>query len=148
MKNKNIYRNLKNLGTKTKTPSSPYDDILETVENPHPDCNYVTRFKTNEFTSLCPVTGQPDFAEIIIDYIPNKKIIESKSLKLFFQSFRNHNDFHEACTIFIAKKIIEKSNPKWLRIKAYWTPRGGIPIHIFYQTSIPPKDVFIDNSNQ
>lgn len=140
------YDNLKSLGSRVETPKSPNDNILEVVNNPYPDLNYVARFSTKEFTSLCPVTGQPDFANVIIEYIPNKKIVESKSLKLFFQSFRNHNDFHEACTIFIAKKIIEISEPKWLRIRTYWTPRGGIPIDVFYQTGKPPEGVYIDES--
>ena len=96
-----------------------------------------------EFTSLCPLTGQPDFAHIVIDYVPNKKILESKSLKLFLGSFRNHGDFHEACTIYIAKRIIKEVKPHWLRIGGYWYPRGGIPIDVFYQTGKPPEGVFI-----
>ena len=131
------------LGEKTPLPSSPEKAVLEVVTNPHQDALYNVRFSCPEFTSLCPVTGQPDFAHIVIDYIPNKKLIESKSLKLFMGSFRNHDGFHEACTIDIAKRLIAVSSPHWLRIGGYWYPRGGIPIDIFYQTDNPPKDCWI-----
>ncbi len=138
-----MYKDLKQLGSKTPLPKSPDKAVLEAVNNPHPDIKYNVRFSCPEFTSLCPLTGAPDFAHIIIDYIPNKKILESKSLKLFLNSFRNHGDFHEACTIYIAKRIIKEIKPAWLRIGGYWYPRGGIPIDVFYQTSEPPKGVFI-----
>jgi 7-cyano-7-deazaguanine reductase len=138
-----MYKDLKQLGAKTDLPQSPEAAVLESVPNPHTDVNYAVRFTCPEFTSLCPLTGQPDFAKIIIDYVPNKKIIESKSLKLFMHSFRNHGDFHEACTIYIAKRIIKEIKPKWLRIGGYWYPRGGIPIDIFWQTETAPKGVCI-----
>lgn len=138
-----MYNELKQLGKKTPLPKSPSSAVLEAVNNPHPDVKYNVRFSCPEFTSLCPLTGQPDFAHIVIDYIPNKKILESKSLKLFLHSFRNHGDFHEACTIYIAKRIIKEIKPHWLRIGGYWYPRGGIPIDVFYQTSTPPAGVFI-----
>ncbi len=117
--------------------------ILEAVANPHLDVDYSIRLSCPEFTSLCPVTSQPDFAHIVIDYIPNKAIIESKSLKLYLFSFRNHGAFHEDCTIKIAKDIIKCINPKWLRIGGYWYPRGGIPIDIFYQTGLKPDGVWV-----
>lgn len=135
--------NLKQLGQKTPLPQSPDEAILEKVKNPHPDKEYAVRFTCPEFTSLCPITGQPDFAHFVIDYIPGKFILESKSLKLFMFSFRNHAAFHEDCTIAIAKRIEDEIKPKWLRIGGYWYPRGGIPIDIFYQTSDPPKGVWI-----
>ena len=138
------YENLTQLGKKVLSAVNPNDAILEVVENPYKDKQYVARFSTSEFTSLCPITSQPDFATIIIDYIPKNKLVESKSLKLFLQSFRNHGDFHEACTIYIADRIIQISSPQWLRI-AYWAPRGGIPIDVFYQTSSPPEGVFIED---
>lgn len=138
-----MYKDLKQLGSKTAIPKSPDKAVLEAVNNPHPDVKYNVRFSCPEFTSLCPLTGAPDFAHIVIDYIPNKKILESKSLKLFLNSFRNHGDFHEACTIYIAKRIIKEIKPVWLRIGGYWYPRGGIPIDVFYQTSEQPKGVFI-----
>lgn len=138
-----MYNDLKQLGKKTALPKSPDKAVLEAVNNPHIDVDYNVRFSCPEFTSLCPLTGAPDFAHIVIDYVPNKKILESKSLKLFLNSFRNHGDFHEACTIYIAKRIIKEIKPKWLRIGGYWYPRGGIPIDIFYQTSEPPEGVFI-----
>jgi 7-cyano-7-deazaguanine reductase len=137
------YKTLKQLGAKTALPQDPTKAVLESVANPHPDVQYNVRFSCPEFTSLCPLTGQPDFAHLVIDYVPNKKILESKSLKLFLGAFRNHGDFHEACTIYIAKRIIKATNPKWLRIGGYWYPRGGIPIDVFYQTHQPPKGVFI-----
>lgn len=115
--------------------------ILEAVTNPHQDVDYVTRFTCPEFTSLCPITSQPDFAHIVIDYAPNKKIIESKSLKLYLFSYRNHGAFHEDCTISIAKDIIATIEPKWLRIAGYWYPRGGIPIDIFFESGKMPEGV-------
>ncbi len=134
---------LKQLGKKAATPKSPEQAMLEKVSNPHPDTDYVTRFTCPEFTSLCPITGQPDFAHLVIDYVPAKWIVESKSLKLFLQSFRNHGAFHEACTLDIAKRIKTAIAPKWLRIGGYWYPRGGIPIDIFWQTGAAPKNLWL-----
>jgi 7-cyano-7-deazaguanine reductase len=121
--------------------------ILQVVNNPHPDCNYIVRFTCPEFTSICPITSQPDFAHLIIDYLPQKKIVESKSLKLYLHSFRNHGAFHEDCTIKIAKDLIAITNAKWLRIAGYWYPRGGIPIDIFYQQGELPKNTFVPELN-
>lgn len=131
------------LGKKATLPSSPGEAILEKVPNPHKDTQYVVRFTCPEFTSICPITGQPDFAHIVIDYIPRNWILESKSLKLYMGSFRNHGAFHETCTVDIAKRIIKEISPVWLRIGGYWYPRGGIPIDIFYQTGNPPDDIWI-----
>ncbi len=134
----------KALGSKTKYQmDNPSIKILEKVANPHPDIDYAIRFSCPEFTSICPITSQPDFAHLVIDYVPNKLIVESKSLKLYLFSYRNHGAFHEDCTIQIAKDIISLIKPKWLRIGGYWYPRGGIPIDIFFQTSPEPKDLFI-----
>lgn len=141
------YEKLDALGKQVLPATSPEDSQLEAVENPTPKQDYVARFTCPEFTSLCPVTGQPDFAHLVIDYIPNKYLIESKSLKLYLTSFRNHGDFHEACTMRIAMKIIEVAKPKWLRIGGYWYPRGGIPIDVFYQTGEPPKGVWIPDQD-
>ncbi len=138
-----IYSELTQLGGTTKQPQSPEEAILESVENPKQQMDYMVRFTAPEFTSLCPLTGQPDFAHIVIDYVPDKRLVESKSLKLFLTSFRNHGAFHEDCTVSIAKRLIDEINPKWLRIGGYWYPRGGIPIDVFYQTGEPPKNVFI-----
>ena len=136
------------LGKDTKYQyCNPDIKILDKINNPHVDVNYVITFTCPEFTSICPVTGQPDFAHIIIDYIPKKYIIESKSLKLYLNSFRNHGAFHEDCTIKIAKDLSKLLNPKWLRIGGYWYPRGGIPIDIFYQTSNPPKNIWVKDQN-
>lgn len=127
--------------------SNPDIKILDKVNNPHQDIDYVITFTCPEFTSICPVTGQPDFAHIVIDYIPAKYIVESKSVKLYLNSFRNHGAFHEDCTIKIAKDLQKLLTPKWLRIGGYWYPRGGIPIDIFYQTSLPPKKIWIKNQD-
>ncbi|OEJ69600.1 preQ(1) synthase [Magnetovibrio blakemorei] len=131
------------LGHQVEAPTSPDEAMLETVPNPQAGTDYVARFSAPEFTSVCPVTGQPDFAHLVIDYIPADKLVESKSFKLYLGSFRNHGAFHEDCTIAIAKKFIEAAKPKWLRIGGYWYPRGGIPIDVFYQTGTPPEGVWI-----
>lgn len=134
---------LTQLGQSATFAASPEEATLETVANPHPDTDYIVRFVQPEFTSLCPVTGQPDFGHFVIDYVPDQKLVESKSLKLFFQSFRNHGAFHEDCTVMIAKRLVEAMAPRWLRIGGYWYPRGGMPIDIFYQTGEPPKGVWV-----
>ena len=125
------------LGQKTKyNLTNPHQNILEGVKNPHTDIDYSIKLTCPEFTSICPITSQPDFAHIIIDYVPNQKIVESKSLKLYLFSYRNHGAFHEDCTIQIAKDIINCIKPKWLRISGFWFPRGGIPIDIFYENGV------------
>lgn len=134
---------LASLGRAVGIPATPDEARLETVPNPAPDKPYLVRFTCPEFTSLCPVTGQPDFAHFVIDYVPDKVIVESKSLKLFLAAFRNHAAFHEACTMTIADRLIEALSPVWLRIAGYWYPRGGMPIDIFYQTGNPPEAVWI-----
>lgn len=138
-----MYDDLQQLGGATVMPASPDEASLERVANPHPNVDYLIRFAAPEFTSLCPKTGQPDFAHLVIDYVPRSWIVESKSLKLFLHSFRNHGDFHEACTVSIAKRIVDTIEPVWLRIGGYWYPRGGMPIDVFYQTSEPPKGVWL-----
>ena len=143
MNQKNIYEDLSMLGSETDQPNSPEEAKLEKVPNPQSDTQFNVRFVAPEFTSLCPMTGQPDFAHLVIDYIPKDWLVESKSLKLFLTSFRNHGAFHEDCTVSVGKKIVETLDPVWLRIGGYWYPRGGIPIDVFYQTSSPPKDVWI-----
>lgn len=134
---------LSQLGRTVETPASPDQATLEAVANPHPDKRYLVRFTCPEFTALCPVTGQPDFAHFVIDYLPDGKLLESKSLKLFLQSFRNHAAFHEDCTLVIAERITDSVSPVWLRISGYWYPRGGIPIDVFYQTGPAPADLYI-----
>lgn len=136
------------LGKKTNyNYDNPSIKILEKFPNPHKDVDYCISLTCPEFTSICPVTGQPDFAHLIIDYIPENFIVESKSLKLYLVNYRNHGAFHEDCTIKIAKDLQKLLKPKWLRIGGYWYPRGGIPIDIFYQTGTAPKDVFIRKQN-
>jgi 7-cyano-7-deazaguanine reductase len=134
---------LSQLGNKTELPTSPESAVLETVPNPQAGSDYMVRFTCPEFTSLCPITGQPDFAHLMIDYVPDRALIESKSLKLYLGSFRNHGGFHEDCTVSIGQKIIAAAKPKWLRIGGYWYPRGGIPIDVFYQTGDAPEGVWI-----
>jgi 7-cyano-7-deazaguanine reductase len=131
------------LGHKSKVPTSPGEAIIETVKNTHGGTDYVVRFTCPEFTSLCPITGQPDFALLVIDYVPKSALIESKSLKFYLASFRDHGAFHEDCTVAIAKRLITEAKPKWLRIAGFWNPRGGIPIDVFYQTGAPPKSVHV-----
>ena len=134
--------NLTQLGTATPVPASPEEAKLERVPNPHADTNYVARFTVPEFTSICPVTGQPDFAHLVIDYVPGKWLVESKSLKLYLQSFRNHGAFHEDCTVAIGKRLASLLAPKWIRIGGYWYPRGGIPIDVFWQKGKLPAGVW------
>jgi 7-cyano-7-deazaguanine reductase len=134
---------LTQLGAAVETPVSPEAARLERAPNPHPDALYLARFAAPEFTSLCPVTGQPDFGHLVIDYAPGDWIVESKSLKLFLQSFRNHGAFHEACTVYVAKRIVDAIAPRWLRIGGYWYPRGGIPIDVFWQTGPAPEGLWI-----
>lgn len=136
------YSGLTQLGHATQQPQTPEDAILEAVPNTQ-DVDYVVRFVAPEFTSLCPLTGQPDFAHLVIDYIPGPSLVESKSLKLFLTSFRNHGAFHEDCTVGIARRLVATIQPKWLRIGGYWYPRGGIPIDVFYQTGPAPDGVWV-----
>ena len=131
------------LGRAVKAPASPDDAVLDAVPNPHMGEDYLVRFTAPEFTTLCPITGQPDFAHFVIDYVPGQKIVESKSLKLYLASFRNEAAFHEGCTISIGKRVVTLLKPKWLRIGGYWYPRGGIPIDVFWQTGEPPKGLWI-----
>ena len=134
---------LTQLGHSVAVPASPDAARLESMPNPHADTDYVVRLTAPEFTTLCPVTGQPDFAHFVIDYCPAKAIVESKSLKLFLTSFRNQASFHEACTISIGKRIVSTIRPKYLRIAGYWYPRGGMPIDIFWQTGKLPPGVWL-----
>ncbi len=134
---------LSQLGQQVATPTSPEEAVPERVPNPQADTNYVARFTVPEFTSLCPVTGQPDFAHLVIDYVPGKWLVESKSLKLYMQSFRNHGAFHEDCTVAIGKRLAKLLAPRWLRIGGYWYPRGGIPIDVFWQTGKLPAGVWV-----
>jgi 7-cyano-7-deazaguanine reductase len=131
------------LGQKAPTPLSPATALLERVANPHPDLHYLARFTAPEFTSLCPVTGQPDFAHLVIDYAPQRWLVESKSLKLYLASFRNHGAFHEDCTLAIGKRLVALLEPHYFRIGGYWYPRGGIPIDVFWQTGTLPANLWL-----
>ena len=141
--NEEIYGGLTQLGAATETPESPETAVLERVPNAQPGMDYMVRFTAPEFTSLCPMTGQPDFAHLVIDYVPGDWLVESKSLKLFLTSFRNHGGFHEFCTTEIARRLTGLLAPKWFRIGGYWYPRGGMPIDVFWQSGAPPEGVWI-----
>ena len=134
---------LTQLGRQVATPASPDEAVLERVANPQAGTLYLARFTAPEFTAICPVTGQPDFARLVIDYAPGAWLIESKSLKLYLGAFRNHGAFHEDCTLMIGKKIVEVAQPTWLRIGGYWYPRGGMPIDVFWQTGEPPPGLWL-----
>ncbi len=134
---------LTQLGRQTDLPATPQAAVLERVANPHPGTVYCVRFTAPEFTSICPITGQPDFAHLVIDYVPDAWLIESKSLKLYLGAFRDHGAFHEDCTIAIAKRLLDTLAPTWLRIGGYWYPRGGMPIDIFYQSGPEPNGLWI-----
>jgi len=134
---------LKQLGANTPMPKSPSEAMLERVANPHPDTVYAARFTCPEFTCLCPVTGQPDFAHLVIDYVPRGFLVESKSLKLYLASYRNVGAFHEDATVSIGKRVADLIKPHYLRIGGYWYPRGGIPIDVFWQHGTLPEGVWL-----
>ena len=136
-------KDLNALGYKSDIPEFPDKNVLEKIKNPKAGVNYSIRLTCPEFTSICPVTSQPDFAYIIIDYIPNNLIVESKSFKLYLLGYRNHGAFHEDCTIAIAKRLVETLAPHWLRIGGYWYPRGGIPIDVFWQSGAVPEGLYV-----
>lgn len=131
------------LGQASSIPASPETAVLDRVPNPHPGTDYLARFTAPEFTSICPVTGQPDFGILVIDYLPGSWLVESKSLKLYLTSFRNHGAFHEDCTVGIGKRLVDLLEPRWFRIGGYWYPRGGIPIDVFWQTGEAPKNLWV-----
>ena len=136
-------KRLTQLGHSVAAPQSPDQARLESVPNSHRDTDYVVRFNAPEFTTLCPITGQPDFAHFVIDYCPASSMVESKSLKLFLASFRNYAAFHEDCTLRIGKRLVQAVRPKYLRIAGYWYPRGGIPIDVFWQTGRLPARAWL-----
>lgn len=131
------------LGKSAAIPASPEEAVLDRVPNPHPDSPYLARFTCPEFTSICPVTGQPDFGILVIDYVPDQWLVESKSLKMFLTSFRNEGSFHEDCTVGIGRRLVELLEPRFFRIGGYWYPRGGIPIDVFWQHGEAPKGIWL-----
>ncbi len=135
--------NLTALGGASPVPEHPDPDVLERVPNPQSATDYLVRFTIPEFTSICPVTGQPDFAHLVLDYVPDEWIVESKSLKLYLFGYRNHGAFHEDCTVRIGRDIDALLKTRWLRIGGYWYPRGGIPIDVFWQTGAPPDTLWV-----
>jgi 7-cyano-7-deazaguanine reductase len=137
------HQDLTQLGRSVPVPASPEAASLERVANPHRGTAYLVRFTCPEFTALCPLTGQPDFAHLVIDYMPHDWLVESKSLKLYLSAFRNHGAFHEDCTLTVARRLVAAIAPEWLRIGGYWYPRGGMPIDVFYQTGVPPVGLWL-----
>lgn len=135
------------LGRPSTLPASPAAAVLDYVANPRPGTLYLVRFAAPEFTSLCPITGQPDFAHLVIDYAPGDTIVESKSLKLFLAAFRNHGGFHEDVTVGIGQRLFDEMRPQWLRIGGYWYPRGGIPIDVFWQSGAPPAGLWLPDQS-
>jgi 7-cyano-7-deazaguanine reductase len=131
------------LGRPVAIPNSPEEAVLDRVPNPQAGTRYLARFTFPEFTSLCPVTGQPDFGVMVIDYVPDRWLVESKSLKLFLQSFRNHGAFHEDVTVSIGRRLADTLKPHWLRIGGYFNPRGGMPIDVFWQTGAPLDGIWL-----
>ena len=131
------------LGRPAALPDSPAAATIECVANPQAGALYLVRFTCPEFTSLCPITGQPDFAHLVIDYAPKDRLVESKSLKLFLGSYRNHGAFHEDCTVGIGRRLVAAAEPRWLRIAGYWYPRGGIPIDVFWQSGAAPAGLWL-----
>jgi len=132
--------NLKSLGHKTEYRQDYDPSVLETFENQHPDRDYWVEFLCPEFTTLCPITGQPDFAEIQIRYIPDRRMVESKSLKLYLFSFRNHGDFHEDCVNIIMDDLIRLMQPRYIEVKGNFVPRGGIAIHPYANYGRPQTE--------
>ena len=126
--------------SQTNVPSSPNEATLETFDNTHPEREYVITFDCPEFTSLCPITGQPDFGKITISYIADKKCVESKSLKLYIFSFPNHGAFHEECTNRILDDLVKVCQPKWAKVTGDFMPRGGIAIHVEAKHGTLPRD--------
>ena len=122
---------------------APAAESVETFPNPRPGRDYTIDITAPEWTALCPITGQPDFAHLVIDYVPGKFLVESKSLKLYLNSFRNHGAFHEDCTVGIAERLVAFLAPAWLRIGGYWYPRGGMPIDVFWQTGRTPVGLWL-----
>src|SRR4051794_19768189 len=133
----------RHLGKATSLPASPEAAVLDYVPNPRARAPYLVRFAAPEFPSLCRVTGQPDFAHLVIAYAPAETIVESKSLKLFLGAFRNHCGFHEDVTVGIAQRLVAEMKPQWLRIGGYWYPRGGMPIDVFGQSGPPPQGLWL-----
>ena len=134
---------LRQLGRRSRLPAAPADATLDRIPNPHRGTDYAARFTVPEFTTLCPITGQPDFAHLVIDYVPARWLVESKSLKLYLGSFRTVGGFHEDCTVAIGKRLVALLAPKFLRIGGYWFPRGGMPIDVFWQSGRLPKEVWL-----
>src|SRR6202051_5117358 len=131
------------LGIQTPLPHSPDKAKIDKVKNPHKGVPYAVRFSCPEFTSLCPVTGQPDFAHLVIDYVPREWLVESKALEFYLGAFRNQGAFHDDCTFGSARRLQAELDPLWLRIGGYWYPRGGMPIDVFYQTGAVPKGLWL-----
>jgi len=137
--NSDLSSQLTQLGHKVESPPGPEAAVLETFANPHPEQSYVVRLTAPEFTTLCPLTGQPDFATLIVDYVPRDRLVESKSFKLLLVSFRNHGTFHEDCTVYVHNRLREAMDPHYLRVVGLWHARGGIAIDVVVETGSLPN---------
>lgn len=134
------YSKLTQLGKNVELPRNPEEASLETFPNPHPGTDYVVRLTAPEFTTVCPLSGQPDFAVLVADYVPDERLVESKSFKLFLGSFRNHGAFHEDCTVYVHNRLKEAMAPKYIRVVGLWYARGGITIDVAIQTGTLPAN--------
>ena len=134
------YAELTQLGRNVDIPTRPEDSLLETFHNQNPETDYVVRITAPELTTLCPITGQPDFATLIIDYVPRAKLVESKSFKLFLESFRNYGTFNEDCTVYIHGRLKDALEPKYIRVTGIWSARGGVTIDVVIESgTLPPN---------
>lgn len=134
---------LTHLGKTSPIENDPAKVVLDRIPNPEPELLYCARFTVPEFSSLCPVTGQPDFATLVIDYVPYRYLLESKSLKLYIFAFRDVGSFHESCTLSIGKRLYDELEPHWLRIAGYFNARGNIPIDVFWQHGVIPTGCLV-----
>jgi len=134
---------LSQLGKNAKIAETPEEAVLETFQNAHSGTDYVVRLSAPEFTTLCPITGQPDFATIVVDYVPSDRLVESKSFKLFLGSFRNFGTFHEDCTVYIHDRLRQVLSPKFIRVSGLWNSRGGIAIDVVVESGILPPSCTI-----
>lgn len=137
------YSELKQLGTMVDIPTRPEDAVLDTFQNQNPAIDYVVRLTAPELTSICPITKQPDFAVLIVDYVPHQRLVESKSFKLFLESFRTVGTFNEDCTSYIHQRLCQSLAPKYIRTVGLWNARGGITIDVVLESGKLPANCLL-----